>query len=67
MGIYILTVNNIEEEESFDLYFSSEEKAMNFIINNFENDNPRKVENTLFEGKINSYVINSQMIDQDRM
>lgn len=67
MEIYILTVVNIEEEESFDLYFSNEEKAANFIKNNFEHDKPRKVSNDLFEGKINNYIINTQMMDQERM
>jgi translation elongation factor EF-Ts len=67
MSIYILTVTNIEEEDSFFLPFSTEEKAINFINNNFEYDKPRKVSNDLFEGKMNSYIIDSQMIDQERI
>jgi translation elongation factor EF-Ts len=67
MSIYILTVVNIEEEDSYFLPFSTEEKAVNFIKNNFEHDKPRKVSNDLFEGKVNNYIIDSQMMDQERM
>jgi hypothetical protein len=65
MSIYILTVSN--DEDSFILPFTTEEKAINFIHNNFEHDTPRQVTNELFEGKRNVYVINSQMLDQVRM
>jgi hypothetical protein len=67
MSIYILTVTDIEEEDSFDMYFSTQEKAANFIENNFKNDEPRKLFNELYQGRKNNYTINSQMIDQERI
>ena len=66
MSIYILTIANIEEEDSFYMPFSTQEKAINFIKNNFEYDKPRKITNELFEGKVNTYVIDSHAVDQER-
>lgn len=63
-SIYILTVSN--EESSGDWYFSTHEKAVNFIKNNFSFDNPRKISSELYQGKINNYVIDNQVIDQVR-
>jgi hypothetical protein len=64
-SIYLLTISN--EEDSFIMPFSSEEKAIKFIRNNFEYDSPRKFSNDLFEGKNNTYIIKSQMIDQIKL
>ena len=63
-SIYILTVSN--EESSSDWYFSTHEKAVNFIKNNFSFDNPRRLTDTLYQGKRKDYVINNQVIDQIR-
>lgn len=65
MTIYILTVSN--EDDSYIMPFSTQEKATNFIINNFSKDNPKKITNELFEGKNNSYVIESILMDQERL
>ena len=64
-SIYILTVSN--EESSGDWYFSTYEKATNFIKDNFSFDNPRRLTDTLYQGKINNYVIDNQVIDQGRV
>jgi hypothetical protein len=64
-NIYILTVSN--EESSGDWYFSTHEKAVNFIKNNFSFDNPRRLTDTLYQGKRKDYVISDQAIDQGRV
>ena len=46
--------------------FSTQEKAINFIKNNFEHDKPREVTKELFEGKINKYVIDNYKVDQEK-
>jgi hypothetical protein len=61
-SIYILTVSN--EENSGEWYFPTQEKATNFIKDNFSFDNPRKISSELYQGKINNYVIDNQVIDQ---
>lgn len=63
-SIYVLSVVNIDEDDSFDMYYSSLENAQNFISNSFSHDNPRKVSETLFEGKINKYVIEEMPFNQ---
>lgn len=63
-SIYILTVSN--EESSGDWFFTTREKTINFIKNNFSFDNPRRLTDTLYQGKINNYVIDNQVIDQVR-
>ena len=64
-SIYILTVSN--EESSGDWYFTTREKTINFIKDNFSFDSPRKITNELYQGKINNYVIDNQVIDQRRV
>ena len=64
MSIYILTVRDIEEGDSFFLPFSTEQKAQDFIKNNFNYDTPRLITKELFEGKNNHYAITSPMVDQ---
>ena len=63
MNIYTLLVNN-DEGNLVRLPFSTLEKAQNFIKDNFINDNPRKVDPMLFEGRKNIYVIYDQLLDQ---
>lgn len=65
MNIYILEVET--NDDWFYMPFSTAEKAAEFIINNFEQDKPKKVTNELYEGKNNKYVIREQMIDQVRL
>jgi len=62
MTIYFLNVEN--DENMFTLPFSTMEKGIDFIKNNFNYDSPRKVCNELWEGKTNKYVITSHMLDQ---
>lgn len=64
-NITVLTVYN--EEENFDMYFSSIEKAQEFIKNNFEYDLPKKITNEYFEGVKCNYTINNWVVDQDRL
>lgn len=64
-SIYILTVSN--NESSGDWYFTTQEKTINFIKDNFSFDNPRKISSELYQGKINNYVIDNQAIDQGRV
>lgn len=63
--IYILTVS---DEENFDnWYFTTHEKAANFIKDNFNFDNPRRLTDTLYQGKKKDYVISEQAVDQGRI
>lgn len=71
-SIFVLTItqfDNYEEvEDQFDMYFSTLEKAQNFIINNFTYDNVRKLTNEHYEGKRGNYSISCDvMIDQERL
>jgi hypothetical protein len=60
--IYILTVST--NEASADWYFTTQEKAINFIKDNFSFDNPRKITNEHYEGIHHVYIISNQVIDQ---
>lgn len=64
-SIYVLTVEF--EDDNFDMYFSTLEKAQNFIINNFGKDEPRKIMADYFEGHKNIYKINNWKVDQERL
>lgn len=65
MKIYVLNVMDYEEEEEVvTMYFSAQEKAVEFINNNFEYDKPRKVTNNNFEGKKFNYNIHENILDQ---
>lgn len=65
MNIYILNVMDYEEEiEVVTMYFSTQEKAVEFINNNFEYDKPRKITNDNFEGKKFNYFISEKSLDQ---
>jgi len=50
--------------EPFEVYFSTENKAIDFIKNNYEWDNPRKVTNEFFKGENNQYIIKSYESDK---
>ena len=63
-SIYVLSVINTDEDYGFDMYYSSLENAQTFISNNFNYDNPRKIDETLFEGKNNKYVIEEMPFNQ---
>jgi hypothetical protein len=63
--ITILTVNN--EEESFDMYFTDTEKAIEFVYNNFYHDDIKKVTNDYFEGNKNTYSIDIHAVNQVRI
>lgn len=69
MEIYVLTVtifDRFEEvEDQFDMYFSTLEKAQNFIINNFGYDNVKALTSDHYEGKRGNYTINSTILDQE--
>ena len=60
--IYILTVST--NEASADWYFTTEEKAIDFIKENFGFDEPRKITNQRYDGIHHVYVITNQAIDQ---
>ena len=64
-SIYILTVSN--EESSGDWFFTTREKTINFIKDNFSFDNPRKISSELYQGKRKNYAISDQAIDQGRI
>lgn len=57
MSIFVLTLRSIEEGNESDFYFSDLERASNFIKENFSWDNVRKIDNELYEGKNNQYII----------
>lgn len=60
--IYILTVST--NEASADWYFTTQEKAIDFIKENFGFDEPRKITNEHYQGIHHLYVITNQAIDQ---
>lgn len=66
-SIFVLTVWNIEGGYGDDFYFSNLEKAIDFINNNFNWDNPRKITSENFEGKTNQYIIKDWMVDPKRL
>lgn len=64
-GIYVLTVNDEINEDVFDLYFSSLDKAENFIKNNFRN--LRKVTREHYENDNMVCTIKCMGIDQESL
>jgi len=60
-SIYILTVST--DEASADWYFSTKEKAFNFMKDNFSFDNPRKVTSEHYQGIHHVYIISNEVID----
>ncbi|WP_195966714.1 hypothetical protein [Clostridium sp. 1001283B150210_160208_E6] len=64
-GIYVLTVNDEINEDVYDLYFSTLDKAENFIKNNFSN--LRKVTREHYENDDMICVIECMGIDQERL
>lgn len=68
MNIYVLTVSSFEEEDSYTMLFTTVEKAVNFIKNNYQKDEPKELfTSQYFEGKEFSYSIESQTVDQERL
>ncbi|NLE04530.1 MAG: hypothetical protein GX638_06995 [Crenarchaeota archaeon] len=61
-SIYILTVST--DEASAEWYFTTKEKAINFIKDNFSFDNPRKIAKDLYQGIHHYYIIISEVVDQ---
>lgn len=60
--IYILTVSTNEASASW--YFTTKEKAIDFIRDNFSFDNPREIIKGLYQGIHHNYIIISEEIDQ---
>jgi hypothetical protein len=62
-NIYILTVST--NEASANWYFSTCEKAINFIKHNFAFDEPRKIiTDEFYKGIHHKYVIKNEAVDQ---
>lgn len=62
-NIFVLTIDN--EDQCYDMYFSSLEKATEYIKIKFSYDNIRKVTKEYYEGKRNTYSIKEWCVDQD--
>lgn len=62
--IYILTITS--EEYQYIMPFTTQQKAIDFVMNNFKNDSPRIVDSELLEGKNKTYVIDGMAVDQER-
>jgi hypothetical protein len=60
-SIYILTVST--DEASASWYFSTKEKAIDFMKDNFSFDNPRKITSEHYQGTHHLYIINNDEID----
>ncbi|NFT08416.1 hypothetical protein FDF26_15360 [Clostridium botulinum] len=71
IDLYVLTIkfygDDEELENEFDMYFSTNDNAIEFINNNFKYDNPKKITKHHFEGRKNVYCIHDSVIDQMRM
>ena len=63
--IYILTVEN-KNDDIISWYFSTLNKASEFIKNNFSFDLPRKITPDYWEGTECTYAIDDYQIDQDK-
>jgi len=51
-----------EVAEQFNIYFTTLEKAQDFITNNFKYDNVRKISDEHYEGSSSTYKIESHVV-----
>ena len=61
-GIFVLTIE--DNEEFFDMYFTTLEKATKFIFDNYgHKDKIRKVTNEYYESKLFTFTIKHWIVD----